>query len=132
MAYTEARRRAAHKHYQNHHQSWIDYQREYRRRLRLRAIELYGGKCVCCGETRRQFLAFDHISDDGYQDRHRKKRGSGWLNYLIKDHPNDIQLLCHNCNTAKAYYGQCPHQESNEAIYFDSTKQVGKRIFLGE
>jgi hypothetical protein len=29
--------------------------------------------------------------------------------------PKDLyQLLCHNCNQAKAWYGACPHQLKRE------------------
>lgn len=58
------------------------------------------------------FLALDHIHGGGGKERrtlcssalHARLRKAGW--------PKDQhQLLCHNCNLAKGFYGRCPHQE---------------------
>lgn len=77
------------------------------RNQRQHCIEQYGGKCNCCGESQPEFLAFDHIFGGGNQ--HRKKIGNitDWL--IRHDYPDTIQLLCHNCNMAKGFYGKCPH-----------------------
>ena len=87
------------------------------RRLRLQVIEAYGGVCACCGEAEEAFLAVDHKFNDGAAERremgkgrdnpdplgfYRSLRDRGW--------PKDrYQLLCHNCNFAKARRGACPH-----------------------
>lgn len=91
--------------------------RDSNRRLREQAVDAYGGVCVCCGEYRFEFLTFDHINNDGNIDRLgafgtnkgasssaviRRLREEGWPDY--------IQLLCWNCNCAKAYHGICPHE----------------------
>lgn len=74
--------------------------------------EAYGGACRCCGETVREFLAIDHVNNDGHE--HRKIIGFGihMLYLWAKKHnfPPSLQILCHNCNNAKAFYGVCPHQ----------------------
>lgn len=81
--------------------------------LRREAIEAYGGKCVCCGETTPEFLHFDHVNNDGAA--HRKELGGHGGSMLIlrwakkNSWPDKIQLLCHNCGMAKAWYGECPH-----------------------
>lgn len=64
-------------------------------------------QCGCCGEINIKFLAVDHINNDGYKDRGKyiydKVRNEGF--------PKDrYQVLCHNCNMAKAFYGECPHR----------------------
>ena len=75
---------------------------------RLRVIKHYGGKCSCCGETVIEFLAIDHIKSDGYL--HRKSMKTNIYDWAIKNnYPKTIQVLCHNCNNAKAFYGGCPH-----------------------
>jgi len=86
------------------------YQNEYRQKVRENLVMAYGGKCVCCGETEMKFLALDHINNDG--SKQRKKIGTGIQMYLYikRNMPNDIQVLCHNCNLAKSYYGKCPHE----------------------
>jgi hypothetical protein len=85
--------------------------KEYYRKLKDIVFKAYGDKCACCGETLRVFLAIDHVNNDG--NTHRKKVGrSLWgvlLEAIRRNFPADFQLLCHNCNAAKAILGQCPH-----------------------
>lgn len=79
--------------------------------LRTEAINAYGGKCVCCGEIEFAFLAIDHINGGG--NKHRKIVGasSQFIRWLKKNnYPTGFQILCHNCNLAKGFYGACPHQ----------------------
>lgn len=69
--------------------------------------------CSCCGENEIKFLSIDHINGGGNEHRRSiSKGGRGgnmpyWL--LRNDLPEGFQVLCHNCNMAKAFYGQCPH-----------------------
>ncbi len=80
--------------------------------LRIAAINAYGGKCACCGESRYEFLAIDHINGGGNQ--HRKGVGCGnTFYYWLKknNYPNGFRILCHNCNTSHGFYGFCPHSE---------------------
>ncbi len=67
-------------------------------------------ECKCCGEKHYEFLALDHIHGGGTQ--HRKQLKSRYIySYLIKDgFPKGYQVLCHNCNMAKAFYKRCPHR----------------------
>jgi hypothetical protein len=92
------------------------FQKERARKLRSEILNAYGGECSCCGEKESQFLAVDHINNDGAQ--HRKQiGGTGALYLWLKKNnfPKDrFQLLCHNCNMAKSLYGICPHQEKRE------------------
>jgi hypothetical protein len=83
--------------------------------LRLEVMTAYGGKCVCCGESGIDFLSIDHINNDGA--KHRRSVGcSGggtFYRWLQKQgYPKeDFQILCYNCNLAKAHCGGvCPHQ----------------------
>lgn len=85
-----------------------DWTREYKRRRRLQVIEHYGGKCNCCGESQPEFLAIDHINNDGAE--HRRQLTITIVDWLIQNnYPEGFQVLCHNCNSAKYYYGECPH-----------------------
>jgi hypothetical protein len=89
--------------------------RECNRRLRLKALTIYGGdppRCACCGEREFIFLAIDHINDDGAAHRRSLKSPSHVLRDLQRrGWPPGFQVLCHNCNWAKRT-GPCPHQES--------------------
>lgn len=86
------------------------WNRDRYNRWRKEAIEHYGGKCMCCGEKREVFLAFDHINGGG--TKHQKElqqKGMSILWWIIKNkYPDIIQLLCHNCNFAKYKLGKCP------------------------
>ncbi len=84
-------------------------QKEYYRKTRTEVLEAYGNCCTCCGETQYEFLALDHI--DGGGNAHRKAIGSRWIYHDIKKRgfPPGFQVLCHNCNQAKGFYGVCPH-----------------------
>lgn len=86
-------------------------QKEKRIRYRNEVLAAYGGTCTCCGETDPCFLAVDHINNDGAMHRRQIGRGSMQIyRWLINNNfPMGFQLLCHNCNLAKAFYGSCPH-----------------------
>jgi len=95
--------------------------RDYRRHLRMEALLTYGGKCTCCGEWRYEFLTIDHINNDGAE--HRRKLANGRDRWKAKniyvwlkenDYPEGFQVLCTNCNCAKAWHGYCPHTEESQ------------------
>lgn len=76
----------------------------------------YGNKCACpgCLVTSYEFLAFDHVNNDGAT--HRKELGdptrlAHWV--IINGFPSTIRLLCHNCNSARGIYGYCPHERKS-------------------
>ena len=91
-------------------------QRSYRQKNRLSAIKAYGGRCSCCGEETIEFLSIDHIHNDGAQHRKEISSGSNIYAWLKKNcYPKGrFQLLCHNCNLAKGFYGACPHSRRKE------------------
>ena len=70
-------------------------------------------KCACCGETEVKFLAIDHMNGNG--SSHRKTVPVAALPRWLQanNYPSGFQVLCHNCNCAKGYYGMCPHQEKS-------------------
>lgn len=104
--------------------------KETRDRKRLDILLFYSKRlsdsnipcCNCCGEnSHTDFLAVDHIAGKKQMDSESElvqlgysssKRGST-LHKWIKDNnfPDGFQILCHNCNQAKGYYGICPHQK---------------------
>lgn len=86
----------------------------WKRQVRDQAIERYGGRCACCGETERLFLQLDHI--DGGGNQHRRELGGNGA-YLLatwlkrNNWPEGFQVLCANCNIGKHLNGgTCPHE----------------------
>jgi hypothetical protein len=86
-----------------------------RQKFRLTVLRRYGGdppRCACCSESEVKFLAIDHI--DGGGKAHRGAVGGSsdavyrWLRR--NGFPEGYRVLCHNCNMARAFYGECPHQ----------------------
>jgi hypothetical protein len=70
--------------------------------------------CSCCGERHVEFLGLDHVNDDGAA--HRRSLGVyggrafySWLRLTSYTY-DALAVACHNCNMARAMYGQCPHQ----------------------
>jgi hypothetical protein len=91
------------------------YSKGYARQRRLKVLNHYGNgspHCVCCGEKEIKFLAIDHKNNDGC--KHRKKiqlEGHSTTSWILKNNfPDIFQILCHNCNMAKGFYGECPHK----------------------
>lgn len=102
------------------------------RRLRLEALEQFGGACVCCGETQPQFLSLDHPNGDGGKHRAdmrcsgstflRKLRAAGWpAEYAIV-------VRCWNCHFAKDWYGSCPHQGAPDPSFIENAPERRERL----
>ena len=95
------------------------WQRNHTAKIRPMCFKAYIGdppKCMCCGETTMEFLSLDHINGGG--KHHRKainKVGNGFYDWVVKNNfPEGLQVLCHNCNLAKGFYGECPHKKQSE------------------
>jgi hypothetical protein len=86
------------------------YARKYHHQIRVEVFAHYGNKCACCGETTQEFLCIDHINNDGAEHRKQIGRGKIYLWLRNNHYPDGFQILCHNCNQSKGYYGNCPHQ----------------------
>jgi hypothetical protein len=95
-----------------HREHATAYKRAWDQKLRKEVIDHYGGKCSCCGETQLELLSLDHTNGGGCKHRRETKRhGTGmWAWAKRENYPPLFQVLCHNCNQAKGFYGQCPHQ----------------------
>lgn len=100
--------------YRHKHRAYLlEHKRALNRNLKEQVIIGYGGSCVCCGEMTYEFLTIDHKNNDGNKERKirgHSVRGYGFYLWLIKQgFPDSYQLLCFNCNAAKAFFGRCPH-----------------------
>jgi hypothetical protein len=86
--------------------------KKYRKELKAKVIAGYGGICTCCGEGNPAFLSVDHVNGGGRA--HRASLGGGvalYLDIIKREFPDDMTLLCYNCNLGRAYNdGVCPHK----------------------
>lgn len=87
-------------------------EKEIRFERKMKVIQAYGGKCVCCGEYIPDFLNVDHINNDGAEERKKGLKGDKLFRYLITNNfPKNYQILCFNCNYSKFLNGgKCIHQ----------------------
>lgn len=109
--------------YKAHKEERRKYAREYHKKwypkVKQDVLDMFGGKCACCGETEPGFLSIDHVFNDGAEER-RKGRGAGYvIGRRIINKALDktrYQLLCYNCNMGKQFSGNgiCPHQLKRE------------------
>lgn len=86
----------------------------YNAALRIAALKIYSRgkmKCACCPESHIEFLALDHIEENGAEHRREIKKSNIFQWLKLHNYPKGFQVLCHNCNYAKAFYGVCPHKE---------------------
>ena len=84
--------------------------------------------CNCCGEDSNiEFLTIDHIAGKEEMNTEpelkelkytSKLSGTSLVIWIKKNNfPKGFQILCHNCNQTKGYYGKCPH----EIMYLEQT-----------
>jgi len=98
--------------------------------IRLKILQYYSKHlsmsdipcCRCCGEkSHNEFLSLDHIAGKKEMDSEPELVELGYssslvsvvlLRWIIKNNfPKGFQILCHNCNLAKGFYGKCPHEK---------------------
>jgi hypothetical protein len=90
--------------------------RIYVDRLRLEILTHYSNgslSCACCGITEFIFLCLDHINNNGYEEKKAGYSGPSLLMKIKRENfPPGYQVLCYNCNMAKALApGRiCPHK----------------------
>lgn len=90
----------------------------YRENLRREILAAYGNKCQCpggCDIAEMKFLCLDHINNDGRA--HRAEVGTDvaavYRSVRRLGFPKDrFRVLCHNCNMAREFYGNCPHEKA--------------------
>lgn len=113
--FREAERERSRRDYAKNPERYKRAHRKYERKMRQEILDAYGGKCVCCGETRYEFLAFDHINGGG--NKHIKEIGR-LVRWLRKNnYPLGFRVLCHNCNMAMHHFKVCPHQHDQTIDY---------------
>lgn len=102
------------KRYRERHKKEISIRtKEQNLQLKLQALAIYGGVCICCSEWRHEFLSIDHIKGGGTKHRKEVGAGSAFYWWLRKNkYPKGFRTMCHNCNMAVGFYGRCPHADT--------------------
>ena len=80
------------------------------RRVREAALAGYGSACNFCNEDTFEFLAIDHVDGGGRKERETMSTSQIARKVINENWPETYQVLCHNCNQAKGWYGACPHE----------------------
>ena len=98
------------------------YQKVFTQKAKLDTLSYYSNgtpKCSCCGETQLAFLTLDHIIPiRRKRDGKGSRNNSGVHTYAklrMQGYPAGFQVLCFNCNCAKAANPVCPHQQTQIA-----------------
>jgi len=76
-------------------------QRKYYRKLRIKVLDIFGGKCVYCGCDIREALEINHINGRGC--REKQKRSSCTKKFYLdiisgRRTIDDLELTCKVCN----------------------------------
>ena len=71
--------------------------------IKKNVFAYYGGKCQICQEDNFNKLSLDHIDKNGRNHRKtilKTDSGSQFYKWVNKNKPNNLRLLCFNCNCA--------------------------------
>ena len=82
------------------------YNKDIKRKIKDKLFEILGGKCcIECNETREEVLQFDHIHNNGYEDRKKFYKHPDIMRKYYVDHSDlakkTLQVRCGNCNLLK-------------------------------
>lgn len=80
---------------------------------RDRILMKYGNRCECCNESRREFLAMDHVYGGGMKERKTIGPTGIWKKLDKNDRLPEYRILCHDCNMALGFYGYYPHDSED-------------------
>lgn len=86
--------------------------RETQSNLRKKFIDMYGGKCDCCGIEDIDVLSMEHINRDGAQARRERTSMTEYRLAIKTYQPEKYKILCRNCNSGGHINGDCPHKTS--------------------
>lgn len=89
--------------YERHKDKMLDYMHERTKNLRFETIYWYSNGEMCCakcGENHIEFLAIDHLNNNGTKER-REHKGNFMKRLVSSGFPEGYQILCHNCNIIK-------------------------------
>ena len=90
-----------------------NYYKDWMKSKRIELITILGGSCSCkkcelhrnkCKITNFKVLEFDHIKNNGKEDRKKLKNSQNFCKYYLNNiykAKKQLQLLCSNCHVIK-------------------------------
>ncbi len=116
----------------------LQQKKVYQKKIRQMVHEIYGSKCVWCGQTYEAILCLDHINNDGAKERKRRSHKAThfhiWEDFKkTGEWRKDIQILCISCNWAKAYNGGIlPPELKNQFQRNNPVPIIKQTAFVGD
>lgn len=92
--------------YAAHLKKRCEAEKSAKKRVKEKVFKHYGGdkpSCSCCGTSHMEFLVIDHMNGDGAEKRRKEPMiRDNFYRWIVKnDYPDDLQILCYNCNRCK-------------------------------
>lgn len=97
---------AYHKEYEKNYRA---KRKSFRDQVKAKFLEMYGGACSCCGESRNEFLTLEH--KQGQVGVKNKQSSVAYRKAIMEYQPNLYDVLCMNCNFSRGKFGYCPHDK---------------------
>ena len=110
------------KSYEIHREERLNLSHQQIVNKRLEVIYWYSNgtmRCIRCGEDHIEFLAIDHINNNGCKEK-KQFKGNIVLSIIRRSFPEGYQILCHNCNKSIGHYGHCPHKSTSNILLGDA------------
>lgn len=120
------------KRYIKNKSKYLNYYKNKRQEIKNNIFSYYGGKCNLCNENDYDKLSLDHISGNGRSDRKlilKTDSGSAYYKWVLKNKPNNLRLLCFNCNCAhNMTYYKLIIKEYINCKYCNSDYKIRKKV----
>lgn len=106
--------------------------RERTERYKVAVLSHYGNECCWCGESLSIFLTIDHIDGGGksVRDVGSYRR---WKSIVDDGYPTGLRILCCNCNSGRAIYGDNAVILSNKGEFVSedgSTRRTKEKLLV--
>jgi hypothetical protein len=98
--------------------------------LKMEFLIAYGGRCICCGESKMDLLTVEHVKFKGYKLIYeqtntliRKLKDLGW--------PKEgYEIKCYNCNLSTKYGTPCAHDTEKYKKYMNNIENCIGNVYI--
>lgn len=92
------------------------------RRIKLKCMLGYGGKCVCCGETTIEMLCIEHIKNKRFKLIYESHTITLMKKLIKLGFPKGHTILCYGCNSFTKNGIPCVHSKEYKEYYDENIK----------